>query len=449
MKRKRPNAACSRITATVRSTAIPLLLATCAAFMPSRPLAAEALFLPIKLDFGTGATAPGYRQVLPEMRYSAERGFGFEPGATITAIDRERGDPMRRDFCTGDEPFFFSVALPEGNYRVTVTLGDATAATDTTIKAELRRLALRSVITRPGQFVRRSFIVNVRRPGIRGGGEVRLKDRERTLEAWAWDEKLTLEINGSRPALCGLEIERADDVPTVFLLGDSTVCDQPREPYASWGQMVTAFFKPTLAVANHAESGESTASSLAAGRLDKIESLLRRGDYLIIQYGHNDEKQGADKAFTSFKVNLKRFVAVARRHGATPVLVTSMHRRTFGPDGKIQNSHGEFPEAVRQAAREEGVALIDLLAMSQSLYEALGLERSAVLFKEGDATHHDNYGAEQLARCVLSGLKANRLPLAKRIIRGALPYDPSRPDPVEGYRLPPSPAQPDVRPEGS
>ncbi len=423
-------------------------LATLAAF-PQPPAAAEDLSLPIRFDFGTGPVARGHRQVLPSTRYAVERGFGFEPGAAVTAIDRERGNALRRDFCTGAEPFFFSIAVPEGNYRVTVTLGDATAATDTTIKAELRRLFLRNAVTRPGQFVRRSFIVNVRRPGIRGDGEVRLKDRERTLEAWAWDDKLTLEINGSRPALCGLEIEHADDVPTVFLLGDSTVCDQPREPYASWGQMLTVFFKPTLAVANHAESGESTVSSLEAGRLDKIESLLKRGDYLIIQYGHNDEKLGADTAFTSFKANLKRFVATARRHGATPVLVTSMHRRTFDPDGKIRNSHGEFPEAVRQAAREEGVALIDLLALSRSLYEALGPEGSAALFKDGDGTHHSDYGAAQLARCVLSGLKANRLPLARQIARGALPYDPSRPDAADGYRLVPSPIQQDVRPEGN
>jgi len=118
--------------------------------------------------------------------------------------------------------------------------------------------------------------VNVRTPLIAGDGEVKLKDRERTSETWAWDEKLTLEFNNSRPAICAIEITRADELPTIFLLGDSTVCDQPLEPYNSWGQMLTRFFKPGIAIANHAESGESLRSSLGAKRLDKVLSLMKQ-----------------------------------------------------------------------------------------------------------------------------------------------------------------------------
>ena len=101
------------------------------------------------------------------------------------------------------------------------------------------------------------------RPKISGDGDqVHLKPREKTNEWWAWDDKLTLEFNGTHPALRSLEIEKAD-VPTVFLLGDSTVCDQPAEPWNSWGQMLPRFFKPEVAIANHAESGETIANSLA------------------------------------------------------------------------------------------------------------------------------------------------------------------------------------------
>jgi lysophospholipase L1-like esterase len=108
------------------------------------------------------------------------------------------------------------------------------------------------------------------------------------------------------------------DVPTVYLLGDSTVCDQPREPYASWGQMLPRFFGPGVAVANHAESGESLRSARAAGRLDKVLSGMRPGDYLLLQFGHNDMKAVTAAAY---KADLARFAAAAKKKGGQVVLV--------------------------------------------------------------------------------------------------------------------------------
>src|SRR5207253_2827410 len=169
--------------------------------------------------------------------------------------DRGGKNALRSDFCTSNQPFYFSVTLPEGNYDVTVTLGDAQEETTTTVMAELRRLMLERVQTARGKFVTRRFTVNVRTPQIAGDGEVKLKDREKTNEWWAWDEKLTLEFNNSHPSVCAIEIARVE-APTIYLLGDSTVCDQPSEPYNSWGQMLTRFFKPGIAIANNAESGE-------------------------------------------------------------------------------------------------------------------------------------------------------------------------------------------------
>ena len=223
--------------------------------------------------FGPGAAAPAIIAVSPEMTYSRERGFGFEPGAPSHAADGG---------VTSDAPFCFSVALPEGNWTVTVTLGSAEMESVTTVKTELRRLALEQVRTARGAMTTRTFDVNVRTPGLPTGGKVRLKDREKTMEAWAWDEKLTLEFTGTRPCVRALAIAPAPSVPTVFLLGDSTVCDQPREPFASWGQMLPRFFKPGVAVANHAESGESLRSSRGAGRLDKVLSAMKPGDWLLI-----------------------------------------------------------------------------------------------------------------------------------------------------------------------
>jgi lysophospholipase L1-like esterase len=333
------------------------------------------------------------------------------------------------------------VALPEGNYNVTLTLGDAFADAVTTVKAELRRLMLEKVETKPGQFAKRTFAVNVRTPRIEGNGEVKLKDREKTTEFWAWDDKLTFEFNNERPAVCSIEITRADNLPTIFLLGDSTVADQPREPYNSWGQMLPRFFKPVVAIANHAESGESLRSSLGAKRLDKVLSAMRPGDYLFIQYGHNDEKEKGEGvgAFTTYAADLKNFVTAARQRGGIPVLITPVQRRTFDKDGKITNSHGDYPEAVRRVAKEEKVTLIDLNQMSKLLYEALGQEKSALAFKEGDGTHHNNYGSYELAKCIVEGIRASKLPIAKYLVTDVPRFDPSHPDPFENFKVPPSP----------
>jgi lysophospholipase L1-like esterase len=429
-----------------------IFLATvCLACAPIRAQVTTGSVGTLKFDFGPGKVAPGYKQVLADTVYSKETGYGFEPGANVTCVNRSKSNALRGDLCTSDKPFYFSVALPEGNYLVSITFGDPESDTVTTVKAELRRLMLERVETARGKFVTRTFAVNVRTPMIAGGGEVKLKDREKTTEAWAWDEKLTLEFNNSHPAIEAIEIVRADKLPTIYLLGDSTVCDQPSEPYNSWGQMLTRFFKADVVIANNAESGESLRSSLNAHRLDKVASTMKAGDFLFIQYGHNDEKEKGEGigAFTSYKSDLKKFVAVAKAHDVTPVLITPVQRRTFDQQGKITNSHGDYPEAVRQVAQEENVALIDLHAMSTKFYEAMGPEQSKLAFKEGDGTHHNNYGSYELAKCIVVGIRKAKLTLAKYLVNDAPAFDPMRPDPVASFNLPPSPVSTNTKPLGN
>jgi len=213
-----------------------------------------------RFDFGPGKVAPGYIQILPATVYTSELGYGFEGNSKITAVDRGGDDPLGSDYCTSEEPFFFSVDLPEGNYNVTVTLGDQNEATTMTDKAESRRLMLEKVETSPGEFATRTFTVNVRNSRIRPGTEVRLKGREKGV--LHWDDRLTLEFSNRHPCVCALEITKVDDAITVYVAGDSTVTDQTREPWAAWGQMLPRFFKPGVAVANHAESGEALRSFL-------------------------------------------------------------------------------------------------------------------------------------------------------------------------------------------
>ena len=447
------------------SLTLASLLSLAAALTPFARGADTPLY---KFDFGSGAVASGYTQVLPDMIYNKARGFGFEAGATLTAVNRagktslfKRANALRDDFITSDAPFFFSVHVPEeGNYRVTVTLGDRDGESTTTIKAELRRLMVERVHTAPGRFETVDFIVNTRTPRIPAvgdikAGEVKLKaPRESVQEAWGWDDLITLEFNNARPAVCGIEIARVD-VPTVFIIGDSTVCDQSREPFSSWGQMFTNFFKPDIAIANHAESGETYRDSIGRRRLDKILSLMKPGDYLLMQFGHNDQKQIAAHTggpFTTYKEEIRKHVEGVRAHGGIPVIISPMERRNFDENGRRKPSLSDYAEASRQAAKELNVAFIDLNAKSIVFYEALGKDKAYLAFAgtglQRDGTHHDNYGSYELAKIIVQGIEDDHMPLASHISPRFKGFDPAHPDPVDTFALPPSPKFTNERPLG-
>jgi lysophospholipase L1-like esterase len=411
--------------------------------------------------FGPGAAAEGATSVRADTFYDSCRGFGFESGATVVALDRG-SDAQPGGFCTSDRPFFFSVDLPVGNYRVTLALGDPAGESNTVIKAESRRLVLEPVTTKKGELTTTTFLVNIRTPDIPGGGRVHLKPRE--IGALHWDKRLTLEFNGSRPCLAALKITPVDDAITVFLAGDSTVTDQQIEPWAAWGQMLPAFFGPTVAVANHAESGETIKSFIGERRLDRLLSLLKAGDYLFVQFAHNDQKAGPEHsdAATGYKDLLRHYIAVAREKGAHPVLVTSMERRNFDAAGHIVPTLEGYPQAMREVGAESGVPVIDLNAMSIRFYEALGAEeakRAFVYFPANsypgqdkalaDDTHFSSYGAYQLARCVVEGIKARVPELAAHLRPGIAPFDPAQPGRFADWHLPASPPKPVIKPEGS
>ena len=400
-------------------------------------------------DFGPGPVAAGAQQVVETTAYTRDRGYGFLETAGITCHDRGTPDARQRDFCTSDAPFRFVVDLPEGNYRVSVTLGDAAGESLTTVRAESRRLMLEHVATARGAFTTRTFTVNIRNSRLAAGGYVALKSRE--IGAFHWDDALTLEFGDRRPALAALQIEPAPDAVTLFLAGDSTVTDQTDEPWSAWGQMLPRFFTSGVAVANHAESGESLRSFVSERRLEKIFDQIKAGDYLFLQFAHNDQKLGSDTA--PYEASLRSIVADTRRRDAVPVLVTSMQRRRFDTSGAIVNSLEGFPDAMRRVARQDGVALIDLTAMSLRFYQALGAEGSTQAFVHypagtfpgqtaelKDDTHFNTYGAYQLARAVVEGIRAAGLALASRLAADVVPFDPSHPDSPASWSLPASPS---------
>ena len=347
----------------------------------------------------------------------------------------------------GTQPFGFSVAVPDGNYLVTVTLGNKKKAGQTVVRAESRRHFIDMVTTKKGKYQTVSFVVNKHNPVIEGETRVKLKPREVTYKNW--DDSLNLSFCGPAPAVQRIRIEPAQNVTTVFLCGNSTVVDQEEEPWASWGQMITRWFTPQVAIANFAESGLSCTSFLAQLRLDKILTQLKKGDYVIVEFGHNDEKEkkAGDGAWYSYSRNLKIFADRVREAGGEIIFCTPTARRFFNDDHKtIRNTHGDYPEAMKTVARRENIPVIDLTRMSTQFYETLGEEgskKSLVHYPANtfprqdkalaDNTHFNPFGAWEIAKMIVMGLKQINSPLVYSLQADWQDFDPSHPDDPDAF----------------
>jgi len=344
------------------------------------------------------------------------------------------------------EPFNFSAAVPDGNYRVTVTLGNKKKAGQTVVRAESRRHYVDEVVTKKGKTATVSFVVNKHSPVIDSNTRVKLKPRE--VDYKNWDDSLNLSFCGLMPAVQQIHIEPVTDITTVFLCGNSTVVDQEEEPWASWGQMITRWFGPQVVIANFAESGLSCTTFLAQLRLDKILSQLKKGDYVIVEFGHNDEKEkkAGDGAWYSYSRNLKIFADRVRAAGGNIIFCTPTARRSFDADGHIINTHGDYPEAMKTVAQREQVPVIDLTRMSTTFYEALGVEgskRALVHYPANtfanqekplaDNTHFNPYGAWEVAKMVVMGLKQINSPLAAYLRTEWQDFDPAHPDDPDSF----------------
>jgi lysophospholipase L1-like esterase len=356
----------------------------------------------------------------------------------------------------------FSEKLPDGNYRVCLTLGDSRREAHTTVMAESRRLFLHNIRTKKGELKTYTFVVNKRDKYIRPDDSIRIKAREESK--LNWDDRLTIEFSGNDPAVRDIKVEPVNDVVTVFLCGNSTVVDQDNEPWASWGQMIPAFFDDRVCFANYAESGESGNTFIASNRLNKVLSVIKQGDYLLVEFGHNDEKQkGEDKgAYKHFTKSLQIYIDESRKHGAYPILLTPTQRRHFDGSGQLIESHGDFPQAVRDLAIKENVPLIDLTVMTSQLYYALGVEgskKALVHYPKGtfpeqttdlsDDTHFNAYGAYQIAQCVIEGLKANHIPFTRYLRDSAQSYNPMYPDNPDTFEWTPAHSVEINKPDGN
>jgi len=361
------------------------------------------------------------------------------------------------------KPFSFAIDVPDGNYLVRVELGSRKRAAETTVRAESRRLFIENEKTRKGEFRTIEFVVNKHSPTISGKERVKIKDREKAY--LNWDDKLTLEFSGESPAVRTLHIERDTVCPTVYLCGNSTVTDQNYEPWASWGQMITRWFDAGAAVANYAESGLTAGSFLAQKRLDKILNTLRKGDVVICEFGHNDEKEKGPGtgAWYHYSVNLKKYVDLVREKGATIVFCTPTQRRSFDKQKqKIVNTHGDFPAAMKAVAERERVPLIDLTQETTVFFETLGYEGSThalVHYPMGsfpgqekalaDNTHFNPFGAYEVAKMVATGLKNLGLPIASHLRPELKSFDPQHPDDYTTFKWIPAQNSDLVKPDGN
>ncbi|WP_150268854.1 rhamnogalacturonan acetylesterase [Paenibacillus tepidiphilus] len=353
----------------------------------------------LRFDFGPeGAAAAGYTKVSAADTYPSGKGYGFTDPSRVTGHVRS-AEPLTGDFVIPFDSAFL-IDVEDGNYIVSVTIGDEAAPACTTLKTNGERLVLHNFRTVAGQYARELFGVNVR------GGQLKLR------------------FGGVAPRINALEVIPSNEQITLFLAGDSTVTDVGDEkgfPFSGWGQMLQYYFKHDVAVANHAVGGRSSKSFIQEGRLDAIMEEIAEGDYLFIQFGHNDQKWDEARytdPSTTYPEYLRQYIAVARSKKATPVLVTSMHRRYFDEAGKLKDTHGAYLEAVRQLAEEEGVPLIDLAAKSKALFEELGPEGTKSLFLWGapgewlnqpggcaDNTHFQERGSLRIAELVVQGIR--------------------------------------------
>ena len=362
-----------------------------------------------------------------------------------------------------DKPFYFSVPVRDGNHKVTVTLGSSKKAGQTVVRAESRRLMVENCTTKKGQYQTYSFIVNKRSPEIAEGKKVSLKPRE--LEYLNWDNLLTLEFNGSTPAVKSIRIEPDTTATTIFLCGNSTVVDQEAEPYASWGQMIPRWFTDRVAISNHAESGLTARSFIAGHRLEKVLSMLKKGDYVICEFGHNDQKehQPGDGAWYHFQYQLKIFIDRVRNAGGNLIFVTPTQRRSFdnATHTKIQETHGDYPDAMRDVAQREEVPVIELHDMTRDFFETLGFEdskKSLVHYPANtfpgqekaleDNTHFNPYGAYEVAKMVVMGMKQLRLPIIQNLREDWQDFTPLHPDNPEAFQWYPANKQDMTRPDG-
>lgn len=392
-----------------------------------------------------------YTPVSSAQLWNQNYGFDFNTAS---------GVQMQKKGIIADSSVYFSVSLPAGNYAVSIVFGSENTSSINSVKAESKRLMVNQLELKKGQFEALEFTVHLQTKKIDSTQQVDLKPRDEM--ALNWDNKLSLEfVKGT--AVERILIRALDDIPTLFLAGDSTVADQDLSPWASWGQFITAYLNPSIVVANYAASGASLSSFKVRKRWEKILQLIKEGDFVMIEFGHNDQKMKGEGSgpWALYTDLLGYYVASARAKGGIPILITPLQRRAFDQNNQLVHTHGAYPEAVRVVADSLSVPLIDLTKISTSLYETWGVRESKNAFVQypknsfpgqenalEDNTHFNDFGAHEIALCVIEEIKKLELDL-KRHLKSLPPYSPNKPHHIAQWTLPMSPRFEATKPDGN
>ncbi|PNG24020.1 rhamnogalacturonan acetylesterase [Streptomyces cahuitamycinicus] len=331
----------------------------------------------------------------------------------VDYLDVETGTspepPGRPPQCSGGAPIVCHFDVAPGNYTVTAWIGDGAAAGNTSMSVEARRRVLPAVDTAAGTISQHTFTINVRQP-----------EGQPTGQGGTGRPGLDITFAGKAPQLSGLTVQAATDPLVVYLAGDSTTCDQMLAPWTGWGQILPTHVTAGAAIANYGDSGESSGSFLRNSALfPTMKPLIKRGDLVLIQFGHNDKSTSA----SAFRSNLTTMINQVRERGANPVLVTPPVRRHFDgnrltPTARHVNGVGvDLPAETHRVGSQLNVPVIDLTAKSKELVESLGPNASARLYlreeEDGykDNTHFSEYGAGRMADLVVEGVREHNLSL--------------------------------------
>lgn len=315
---------------------------------------------------------------------------------------------MKEVWLCGRRGMLIDYPAENGKYRVEITFGGPGGAAVRQVLAFPGRRLLGAVTVEPGGGQTFRFALDVR------FGRVQLF------------------VEGELPGVVSYQATRDDAIRTIYLMGDSTVCDQEQSPYhAGWGELLPVLFDEHVCVSNHARCGYSTQSFIRDELFGPIRERLLPGDLVMMQFAHNDQKEGTDRyapAYGAYTNTLRYWCRKVLAAGATPVLVTAQPRRRFDESGHIINSLGDYPEAARRLAAEDGIPLIDLNRKATALLEKYGPEDSKALFAwvapgvtelfpEGneDNTHFSYRGALEMAQLVVEGMREIGLDVVKHV----------------------------------
>ena len=295
-----------------------------------------------------------------------------------------------------NQPLEIKTAVPNGNYEVTL---DITAHSDTvyTVYSQNRRFIAEDAEIRAGEKHEIKFIANVC-DYIRRDAAHKVDGVEIYI---ACDGDITV-MSAVSPI----------EVPTLWIIGDSTVTDQPSEypydpekTYCGWGQVMPMLLDNEIAVSNHAESGATSAETREI-HFNAIKDKIKAGDYLMMEFGHNDQKLPELDAFGGYAEQLRYFVNYVKKCGATPIVNSPINRIIFGSDGKIFNLLGEYRNAAKAVAEESGVPFIDMWTATTDFFEPLGLYTAKKYFRHDgesqDFTHTNDLGGGIVARLCAS-----------------------------------------------